>query len=160
MSEGTRPNGMMKPAALGADYPSDQAIESAAVAGAAAVQRLINDRNGLRKRMSVQDRELMEVRAAHEDLRRRVVTLQQSYIELAKRVVAEMEQFDSSIRDLLQERHDLAAPDGKAAVSPPAQRQFDRNGFPVGALPPGADPTLTNDGTSNLLQKGRSPLEG
>lgn len=116
MTEGTRPNAMPKPEGSGADILSDDALESAAFAGAAAVQRLVADRNGLRNRLLTQDRELMGLRAAHEDLRRRVVTLQQNHVELAKRIVSQLEQFDTSIRDLLQEGHHLSAHNGRGNI--------------------------------------------
>lgn len=111
MTEGTRPNAMPKPEGSRADIPSDEALESAAFAGAAAVQRLVADRNGLRNRLLTQDRELMGLRTAHEDLRGRVA-LQQNHVELAKRIVSQLEQFDTSIRALLQEGYHLSAHNG------------------------------------------------
>jgi hypothetical protein len=158
MTEGTRHNGLPRPEAPGADFSSDQALESAAFAGAAAVQRLIADRNGLRNRLSVQERELMGFRGAHEDLRRRVVTLQQNYVELAKKVVSQLEHFDISIRELLQERHDLNVHKGEAAGIPEGPPQFDRSGLPVGSLPTGADATVTR-GNNGSVQKGRASRE-
>ena len=80
-----------------AQVESDEELETAAVAGAAAVQRLIADRNNLRD-------ELAASRAAEEELRRRLAAQHQRYIELAKRIVAQLHQFDSSMRDALRER--------------------------------------------------------
>jgi len=62
-----------------AQVESDEELETAAVAGAAAVQRLVADRNNLRD-------ELAASRAAQEELRRRLATQHQRYIE--KRIVA------------------------------------------------------------------------
>jgi hypothetical protein len=45
------------------NFASDQAIENAALAGAAAVQRLVAERNNLRNRLAAQQRELAAMRA-------------------------------------------------------------------------------------------------
>ena len=90
MTEGTRPGGMPKAEARTTELVSDQALENAAFAGAAAVQRIVADRNALRNRLNVQDRELMGLRAAHEELRQHVVAIQQNYVELAKRIVSQL----------------------------------------------------------------------
>jgi hypothetical protein len=92
----------------------DQDIESTAVAGAVAVQKLIADRNRLRE-------ELTASLAAQADYRRRLQGLHQRYIELARKVVASMQQFDSAMREAIG---------GKVEVTP--KPQFDRNGIPLG----------------------------
>ena len=109
-------------------FETDHEIESAAVAGAAAVQRLIADRNSLRNRLAAQERELMASRAKQEDLRRRLGMLHQRYLELARKIVSQMEQFDGSMREALRER-----PDGNTedAANIPGPRQFDNNGLPT-----------------------------
>jgi hypothetical protein len=157
MTEGTRPNGLPKPETRGAELVSDQALENAAFAGAAAVQRIVADRNALRNRLNIQDRELMGMRAAHEDLRQRVVTMQQNYVELAKRVISQLEQFDGSIRELLQARPDLTVVAGEAPVNSSAQRQYNQNGLPLVSLSPG-DAPVSKAGTTSA-QKGRAQLE-
>ena len=80
-----------------AQAESDEELETAAVAGAAAVQRLIADRNNLRNQLAAS-------RAAQEELRQRLATQHQRYIELAKRIVAQLHQFDSTMRDAVRER--------------------------------------------------------
>jgi hypothetical protein len=75
----------------------DEELETAAVAGAAAVQRLIADRNNLRSQLAAS-------RAAQEELRQRLARLHQRYIELAKRVVAQLHHFDSTMRDALRDK--------------------------------------------------------
>jgi hypothetical protein len=101
------PNGQSH--AQPADLSSDQAIENAALAGAAAVQRLVAERNGLRARLTTQQRELTDLRSMNSDLRRRLVTIHQHYVEMAKRVVGDLEQVDGTIREVAQEAHDGAA---------------------------------------------------
>lgn len=86
-----------------ADLSSDQAIESAALAGAAAVQRLVAERNELRARLFAHQRETAGLRAANEDLRQRLLTIHQHYVEMAKRVVGDLEQVDGTIREVTQE---------------------------------------------------------
>jgi hypothetical protein len=110
------------------EFQSDQAVESAAFAGAAAIQRLIAERNGLRNRLAAQERELVATRAAQDDLRRRLGKLHQRYLELARKVVSQMEQFDGSIREALRG----GAPDGNTEDAAGLKRQFDGNGLPVG----------------------------
>jgi regulator of replication initiation timing len=85
------------------DFTSDQAIENAALAGAAAVQRLVAERNNLRNRLAAQQREIATMRAFNEELRRRLYVIHQRYVEVAKRVVGNLEQFDASLREVLQE---------------------------------------------------------
>jgi len=92
------------------DFTSDQAIENAALAGAAAIQRLVAERNNLRNRLAAQQRELAAMRAFNEGLRRRFMVLHQRYVEVAKRVVGELEQFDGTIREVIQEGYNGAAP--------------------------------------------------
>jgi predicted nucleic acid-binding Zn-ribbon protein len=87
----------------GEDLSSDEAIESAALAGAAAIQRLVEERNELRHRLEEQRREMAAVRALNEDLRQRLLTIHQHYLEMAKRVVGDLEQVDGTIREVTQE---------------------------------------------------------
>lgn len=129
---------------------ADHEIESAAVAGAAAVQRLIADRNSLRKRLAAQERDLMASRATQEDLRRRLVMLHQRYLELARKIVSQMEQFDGSMREALQERPEENT---ENAANIPGPRQFDNNGLP--AVP---QPSAPN-GFNGANGKGPLPLE-
>jgi hypothetical protein len=156
MTEGTRPSGTPKAEARTTELVSDQALENAAFAGAAAVQRIVADRNALRNRLNVQDRELMGLRAAHEDLRQRVVVMQQNYVELAKRIVSQLEQFDGSLRELLQARPDLTAFGGEAAAN---QRQFNQNGLPMVPMTPGAEAAMAKAGSNGATPKARAQLE-
>jgi hypothetical protein len=88
------------------ELASDQAIENAALAGAAAVQRLVAERNELRNRLASQQSELSTLRSVNEDLRRRLYAIHQHYVEMAKRVVGDLEQVDGTIREVAQEAFD------------------------------------------------------
>ena len=109
----------------------DQEIESAAVAGAVAVQKLIADRNRLRE-------ELTASLAAQADYRRRLQALHHRYIELARKVVGSMQQFDSTMREAMGAKDE--GTDGSAEPKP----QFDGNGIP---LP--TEPQPNGNGVSN-----------
>jgi hypothetical protein len=107
---------------------TDHEIESAAVAGAAAVQRLIADRNNLRSRLATLERELMASRATQEEFKRRLGMLHQRYLELARKVVSQMEQFDGNMREALKEKSDGTV---KGGANIPGLKQFDKNGLPT-----------------------------
>jgi hypothetical protein len=82
----------------------EQTLEAIAVAGASAIQRLISERDHLRIRVNAQQGDLVHLTAANVDLRRCVISIRQHYIELATKVLAQLEQFDQTTRDLMQER--------------------------------------------------------
>jgi len=103
---------------------SDDELESAAVAGAAAIQSLIADRNNLRNQLATS-------RAAEEELRMRLVGLHQRYLELAKNVVSELQHFDSKMRDSVHERPEVTG--DNVTSTPPSMKQFNGSGLPVGA---------------------------
>jgi hypothetical protein len=100
---------------------SDEELEAAAVVGAAAVHKLIADRNNLRN-------ELATSKAAHEDLKRQLAILHQRYIELGKTILSQLQQFDITMREAMGERGE-----GKGEAGP--KRQFDGNGLPTDAHP-------------------------
>jgi hypothetical protein len=83
--------------------PSDQAAESAVIAGAAAIQRLIAERNSLRSRAGAQERELTSLRATNEDLRRHITVIRNSYMRLATEFVTHLQHIDDAIRKVLHE---------------------------------------------------------
>ena len=80
-----------------AEFASSQAMENAALAGAAAIQRLVAECNGLRTRVSLQEAELARLRSAHD------AVLHQRYVDLAKKILGQLEQFDGLIRETGQE---------------------------------------------------------
>jgi hypothetical protein len=110
-----------------AQAESDEELETAAVAGAAAVQRLIADRNNLRSQLAAS-------RAAQEELRQRLARLHQRYIELAKRVVAQLHHFDSTMRDALRDKPEPSS--DEATTMPASMKQFDSSGLPLGPQSP------------------------
>ena len=90
-------------------HPSEQTkaehtLESLAIAGASAIQRLISERDDLRVRVNTQEGDLAHLTAANIELRRCVISIRQHYIELATKVLAQLEQFDHETRDIIQER--------------------------------------------------------
>jgi hypothetical protein len=82
---------------------ADETLESAALAGAAAIQRIIAERDSLRSWASSQQREITSLRNANEDLRRRMLLARQCYVELATRVLDNFEQFDGALREAPQD---------------------------------------------------------
>ena len=84
----------------------EQTLEAIAVAGASAIQRLISERDDLRARMNTQQVDLVNLRTANVELRRCVTSIRHHYIELATKVLAQLEEFDQATRDLMQERQE------------------------------------------------------
>ena len=128
---------------------SDEGLERSAIAGAAAVERLIADRNNLRSILAAHERELAASRAAQDELKRLLGTLHQRFVELAKRVMSQLQQFDSTMREAMSERPETM---GEGVNVPGAKRQFDSNGFPV------SQPKASN-GVNEHSHKHGLPLE-
>ena len=101
---------------------SDEELENAAVVGAAAVQRLIADRNRLRN-------ELASSRAAQERLHQR-------YVELGKTVLSLLQQFDATMREAM-----AGTPDGTLGEAAKSAKKFDSHGLPLVPQPSGANGT-------------------
>jgi hypothetical protein len=97
---------------------SDKELEAAAIAGAAAVERLITERNDFRT-------ELAASKTAQEELKRRFGLLHRRYIELARKVVSELHQFDSLMREAIGERAEVINDEAEST-----KRQFDGDGLP------------------------------
>jgi hypothetical protein len=90
-------------------HPSEQTkaehtLESLAIEGASAIQRLISERDDLRVRVNTQEGDLAHLTAANMELRRCIISIRQHYIELATKVLAQLEQFDHATHDIIQER--------------------------------------------------------
>jgi hypothetical protein len=90
-------------------HPSEQTkaehtLESLAIAGASAIQRLISQRDDLRALVNTQEGDLAHLIAANMELRRCIISIRQHYIELATKVLAQLEQLDDATRDMIQER--------------------------------------------------------
>jgi hypothetical protein len=90
-------------------HPSEQTkaehtLESLALSGASAIQRLILERDDLRVRATTQEEDLAHLAAANMELSRCIISIRQHYIELATKILAQLEQFDHATRDIIQER--------------------------------------------------------
>ena len=90
-------------------HPSEETkvegtLECLAIAGASAIQRLISERDDLRVRVNTQEEDLAHLTAANMELRRCIISIRQHYIELATKVLAQLEQLDDATRDMIQER--------------------------------------------------------
>ena len=82
---------------------SNDSVESVALAGAVAIQRLIADRDRLRDSADDRQRDLMALSAINEDLRRRIDLIRHHYVELGTRILTQLEQFDQATREAMQE---------------------------------------------------------
>ena len=133
------PRGVAKADAAAAEYPNDQAIESAALAGDVAIQRMVAERNGLRSRIGLQERELSALRATNEELRRRLVLIHQHYVELAKQIVGRLEQFDGSVREIVQEAHVAPSAHEDAQTAALVQILAEQHGSAGHSKPNGVD---------------------
>jgi len=111
------------------DRESDETLESVAVAGAAAIQRLIADRDSLRNCVNTQEGDLLALNSINEDLRRRIALIRHHYVELGTRILAELEQFDHATRHAMQDNQNAAsAPREDANLVSLAHRLKPNNG--------------------------------
>jgi hypothetical protein len=79
----------------------NQTLESVALAGAAAIQRLIAERNSYYQRATSQQRDLVALRAINEDLRRRIVLIRERYVGVGRAILAQLEQLDQTTREAM-----------------------------------------------------------
>jgi len=91
-----------------AKWDAEQTLESIAIAGASAIQRLISERDNLRVRVNTQQGELANLTAANVELRRCMLSIRRHYIELATKILTQLEQYDQIGRDLIQERQGMS----------------------------------------------------
>ena len=118
-----------KPQAQSSEPQSDETIESIAIAGAAAIQHLIADRDNLRDCVDAQQRDLAALSAANDELRRRLGLVRQQYLELGHRILAQLEQFDRVTREAIQDNQAQApAPQDEANLIALAHRLKPNNG--------------------------------
>lgn len=90
------------------DVTDDDTLECVAIAGANAIQRLIADRDSLRNLVHVQQQDLVALSAINDELRDRIALVQHGYTELAKIIIAQLEQFDRATCDAMQEKEGVA----------------------------------------------------
>ncbi len=148
MIEEARNTALAEAEAPAAEFASNQAMETAALAGAAAIQRLVAECNGLRTRLSLQEAELVRLRGANESVRRRFALLHQRYVELAKKILGQLEQFDGALREAGQEAYDENGRQEEPMLL--NQRPQDGNG-------PGAPKPNGRDMASVMPQAPRGP---
>ena len=91
-----RPSGGANPAR------SDQSIESIALAGAVAIERIINERNWLRRRAYAQENELNGLRAKIANFRRELSRIQGSHVTFAENLIRELREIDRAFHVLHQ----------------------------------------------------------
>jgi hypothetical protein len=80
---------------------TEPSVEHIALAGAAAIERLIADRDHLRNAAGIREREMHALRAVNEDLRRRLLILRQHFVEVATKVLSELERLDKATREAI-----------------------------------------------------------
>ena len=108
---------------------SDETIESIALAGAAAIQRLIADRNNLRNCISTQQQDLIALSAANQELLDRLRLFRRLYLEFGTRILAQLEQFDNLTREAIGDTRAAAtAPQEDANLIALAHRLRPNNG--------------------------------
>lgn len=79
----------------------DKSVESVAIAGASAIQRLIAQRDSYYTRLSEQERKFELVKADNEDLRRRLALVRESYVGAARSILAQLEQLDRTTQEVM-----------------------------------------------------------
>jgi HPt (histidine-containing phosphotransfer) domain-containing protein len=101
----------------------DETIESIALAGAAAIQRLIADRNALRNCISAQQQDLIALTTANQELLDRLRLFRRLYLEFGSRILAQLEQFDKLTREAIPStRVGASAPEDDANLIALAHR--------------------------------------
>jgi hypothetical protein len=99
-------------------------VENIALAGAAAIQRIIADRDQLRVLAKVQQQDLVALSALNKELCGRIALIRHHYVELGTQILAQLEQFDRATRNAMQDEHMAsdAAPNDEANLVAIANR--------------------------------------
>ena len=71
--------------------PSYKDLENAVLDGTAAIHCLTHERDNLRSRVELQERELVSLRATNEDLRRQLVAIGESSMKFAASCISQLE---------------------------------------------------------------------
>jgi len=103
-------------------FESEQTVECIALAGAAAIERLIAERDLLSRRANSQQRDLVALNAINENLRRCIALVRHNYLELGTKILAQLEQFDEVIGDATRDRIATEAPNDDANLIALAHR--------------------------------------
>jgi len=107
---------------------SDETIESIALAGAAAIQRLIADRNALRNCISAQQQDLIALTTANQELLERLRLFRRLYLEFGSHILAQLEQFDRLTREAIPSTARASAPEDDTNLIALAHRLRPNNG--------------------------------
>jgi hypothetical protein len=88
---------------------TDESVEKVALAGAAAIQRLIDDRDRLRNCASAQLQDLVALSTINKELRNRLVLIRRHYLELGTAILGQLEQFEKTTREAMLDTQDTAS---------------------------------------------------
>jgi hypothetical protein len=84
---------------------SDRALEEAALAGTAAMQRIIAERDSLRSRATARERELSTLRDTNAGFCRDIALIRDDYVKLATEFLTQLEHIDCTIREAIEKGH-------------------------------------------------------
>jgi hypothetical protein len=93
--------------------PSYKDLENAVLDGTAAIHCLTHERDHLRSRVELHERELVSLRATNEDLRRQLVAIGESYMKFAASCINQLEAIGQVMEGV--ENRD-SAPQGRRAT--------------------------------------------
>jgi hypothetical protein len=92
--------------------PSYRDLEDAVLDGTAAIHCLTHERDHLRSRVELQERELVSLRATNDDLRRQLVMIGESYMKFAASCISQLETIGHVMQGV--ENRDVALADRRA----------------------------------------------
>jgi Mg2+ and Co2+ transporter CorA len=96
---------------------SGTTIEQVAIAGAAAIQRIIAERDELRNHAIQQQVEISELRESLGELRRHMHLIRDQYLRLATEFLSQLKQVDRTIQEGLQRSTGEVADDDSSLIS-------------------------------------------
>ena len=114
------------------EHGPDESVESVALAGAAAIQRLIADRDNLRDCANSQLQDLVALSAFNKDLRSRIALIRHHYVELGTTILAQLEKYDQATRDAMQDNQGVASASTEDANLVDIARRLRPNKLPSG----------------------------
>lgn len=81
----------------GGEPSSERTLERTALAGAAAIQSIINERDKLRSLTHAQQMQISRLARESDDARRRIVEIRKHYFEFATAILERIEKFDAAL---------------------------------------------------------------
>ena len=94
--------------------PSYKDLENAVLDGTAAIHCLTHERDHLRRRVELQERELVSLRATNDDLRRQLMTIGESYMKFAASCISQLETISLAMQGV--ENRNSALTDRRVAL--------------------------------------------